>query len=96
MKTTARILLVVLFLGLSSALLAWQRNGFGFGGYRGEESPGDSEVKAEWTFARLRYSTRDGAYGGYGDLVALADFAEAAGRRITPRPTASLWKDFAA
>jgi hypothetical protein len=74
MKTTARVLLVVLFLGASSALLAWQRNGFGFGGYRGEENPGDSVRKAEWTFARLRYATRDGAYGGYGGFGGFGGF----------------------
>jgi hypothetical protein len=65
MKLSARILLLILFLGSSGALLAWQRNGFGFGGYR-EESPGDSEAKAEWTFARLRYQTRGGYYSGFG------------------------------
>jgi hypothetical protein len=74
MKTTARVLLVVLFLGASSALLAWQRNEFGFGGYRGEENPGDSVGKAEWTFARLRYATRDGAYGGYGGFGGFGGF----------------------
>jgi hypothetical protein len=74
MKTTARVMLVVLFLGSSSALLALQRNGFGFGGYRGEESPGDSAVKAEWTFARLRYATRNGAYGGYGGFGGFGGF----------------------
>jgi Domain of unknown function (DUF4159) len=66
MKLSARILLLILFLGSSGALLALQRNGFGFGGYRSEESPGDSEVKAEWTFARLRYQTRGGYYSGFG------------------------------
>jgi hypothetical protein len=63
MKLIARILLLILLLGSGGALLALQRNGFG--GYR-EESPGDSNEKAEWTFARLRYQTRGGYYSGFG------------------------------
>ena len=72
MKRFPLILLLVLFAGSSSALLALQRRGLG--GYRSEEGAGDRDEKAEWTFARLRYSTRNGAYGGYGGFGGFGGF----------------------
>ena len=72
MKRFPLILLLVLFAGSSSALLALQRRGLG--GYCSEEGAGDRDEKAEWTFARLRYSTRNGAYGGYGGFGGFGGF----------------------
>jgi hypothetical protein len=62
----ACILSLVFVLGSGSALLALQRSRFG-GGYQSEYGYPESDEKAEWTFARLRYATRSGGYfGGFG------------------------------
>ena len=67
MKLVPRITVGLLFLGLSSSLLALQRSRlpqYGFG--EDDWDPSGSE-KAEWAFARLRYqNVRDGyRIGGY-------------------------------
>jgi Domain of unknown function (DUF4159) len=64
MKLFSRILAVVLLLGLSTALVAFQRDRFQ--SWRFEEGAGDSGEKTEWAFTRLRYATRAGDYGGWG------------------------------
>jgi hypothetical protein len=61
MRLFPRILVVVLFLGLSTVLLALQRNEFQR--WNSEDVPIDDGVKAEWAFTRLRYSTRSASYG---------------------------------
>jgi Domain of unknown function (DUF4159) len=66
MRLSARILLVIFFLGTGSALLALQRNPFD--SYRSGEGRGEGDEKAEWTFARLRYPTRGSSYGGFGSF----------------------------
>ena len=65
-----RLALALLVLGSSSALLAFQQRnqfqGFGFG----DDNTANPDQKDEFTFARLRYSTRygydGGGFGGFG------------------------------
>jgi uncharacterized protein DUF4159 len=60
------LLSALLFLGLASGLLAYQRRGIG--GYQDDDEPdmpiGGSH-KVEWTFARFRYDVSYGAFGGF-------------------------------
>jgi len=63
MKLGLRILLPLL-LGLSSALIAFQRSRDQ--GWRSEEEPADSSERNEWAFTRLHYASRGGDYGGFG------------------------------
>jgi len=56
----------LLFLGLASGLLAYQRRGIG--GYQedGEDQmPIGGKQKVEWTFARFRYGVNPGSFGGF-------------------------------
>lgn len=82
MRTVAQYAAVLLFLGFAAGLLAQQRNAYpygynqGFGnnqrggfnyGYDSQQMP--AEEKAEWIFARLRFSSMGsdsfGDYGGF-------------------------------
>jgi len=63
MKLRPRMLVVLLTLGLSTVLMAFQYDDYSRWGF--EEVPSESNEKAEFTFGRLRFATRGGSFGGW-------------------------------
>jgi hypothetical protein len=58
---------VLLLVVLASGLFALQSHAFQYGEWRGYGmSPNQSKEKAEFSWSRLRYSSRASAFGGYG------------------------------
>lgn len=66
LKLLPRPLLLLLFLGMTAAPLALQRDSFQRFAQRYNYNSGYAEEKDEWTFTRLRYPTRSGNFGGFG------------------------------
>jgi hypothetical protein len=67
MRLRPGIPVVLLLLGLSIGLLTLQSQAFQYGEWRGYGvSPYQSNEKAEFSWSRLRYTSRARAFGGYG------------------------------
>ena len=64
MKLRPRLLALLLTLGLCTVMMAFQRDGFSPYGFEEEESA-DTNEKAEFTFARLRYAASTSSFGGF-------------------------------
>ena len=87
MKLGTSILLGLVFLGLSTGVLALQQSrefsgrGFGYD---------QSDVRSEFTFSRLHYTS----VRSYGAYAAFRGYYGTGGwnRKIIPRETASSWK----
>jgi hypothetical protein len=62
MKLLSFAVVVLLLFGLSTGLLAWQRNGFEY--EDGESLPTNTSDKAEWIFARFHYDS-GGEFAGF-------------------------------
>jgi hypothetical protein len=58
-----RMLVVILALGLSTVLMAFQYDDFS--PWRVAEAPHETNEKAEFTFGRLRFATSAGSFGGW-------------------------------
>jgi hypothetical protein len=63
MKLRPRMLASLLVLGLSTVLMAIQRDDFPR--WQFEEVPTETNDKAEFTFGRLRFAASSGSFGGW-------------------------------
>jgi Domain of unknown function (DUF4159) len=75
MKLRPRLLVVLLTLGLSTVLMAFQFDDSPR--WRFEEGPTETNEKAEFTFGRLRFATRAGSFGGWRRAGWAEDFPKA-------------------
>ena len=75
MKFRPRMLVVLLALGFSTVLMAFQYDDFSPWDY--EATPNEANEKAEFTFGRLRYASGGGSFGGWRRLGWSEDFPKA-------------------
>jgi hypothetical protein len=75
MKLRPRILALLLAWGLCAVLMAFQRDDLPR--FLFEDGPSDTNEKAEFTFARLRYAATAGSFGGFRRAGWAEDFPKA-------------------